>query len=223
MDVNVLLLIGCNMSKFNFFDKICLQFDQVLKTLSHTDLSARATPAKAIADNKLSKEERHHAAGLMRINHAGEVCAQALYHGQSLTARLPNVREQMAQAAQEEYDHLAWCKQRISELGSHVSYLNPLWYAGSFAIGALAGALGDKWSLGFVVETERQVVAHLQAHAQALPANDQKSHAVIQQMQKEEEHHRQQAYAAGAAELPVPVKMLMNLTSKVMTKTAYWF
>jgi len=210
------------MNKFNFFDKICLQVDQVLKTLSQTDLAARATPAKTIADNKLSKEERRHAAGLMRINHAGEVCAQALYHGQSLTARLPNVREQMAQAAQEEYDHLAWCKQRISELGSHVSYLNPLWYAGSFAIGALAGALGDKWSLGFVVETERQVVAHLQAHAQELPASDQKSHAVIQQMQKEEEHHRQQAYAAGAAELPAPVKMLMSLTSKVMTKTAYW-
>jgi ubiquinone biosynthesis monooxygenase Coq7 len=158
----------------------------------------------------------------MRINHSGEVAAQALYQGQALTARLPGVRDKMERAAEEENDHLVWCERRINELGSHKSYLNPFWYAGSFAIGALAGAAGDKWSLGFVAETERQVVRHLDEHLSRLPEHDQRSRAVLEQMKEDEGHHATVALEAGGAELPEPVKKLMSLTSRVMTRTAYW-
>lgn len=211
------------MKKFNFLDKICLHVDQVVKTLCHTPMPTRPTPAEQVEESaSLSKEEVRVSAGLMRINHTGEVCAQALYHGQSITARLPTVRQEMENCAKEEYDHLEWCKDRLTDLNSHTSFLNPLWYAGSFAIGALAGAIGDKWSLGFVAETERQVVLHLESHQNKLPAHDTKSQAVIAQMKIEEEAHRATAYKAGASELPQGIKLLMKLMSKAMTKTVYY-
>jgi ubiquinone biosynthesis monooxygenase Coq7 len=158
----------------------------------------------------------------MRINHAGEVAAQALYHGQALTARNPQLRETLRQAADEEGDHLAWCDERLRELDSRPSLLNPLWYAGSFAIGALAGACGDRVSLGFLVETERQVEGHLEDHLARLPAGDARSRSVLEQMKRDETRHGDTAQSAGAAELPAPVKLLMKLTSRVMTRTAYW-
>ncbi len=166
-------------------------------------------------------DERLEAARLMRVNHAGEVCAQALYHGQGLVSRHRNVKEKMQQAMIEEGDHLAWCETRLQELGSHTSYLNPGWYMGSFAIGLLAGLVGDKWSLGFLAETENQVVSHLEKHLQQLPANDKRSLAVLSQMREDESHHRDEAVQAGAAELPGFIKKMMQLVSKVMVKTAY--
>ncbi|MDH5594464.1 MAG: 2-polyprenyl-3-methyl-6-methoxy-1,4-benzoquinone monooxygenase, partial [Gammaproteobacteria bacterium] len=185
-------------------------------------VTERTPPDTDLQQSELSKEEARHVAGLMRINHAGEVCAQALYQGQALTAKLPNVREKMERAAQEENDHLAWCENRLKELGDHTSYLNPFWYGGSFAIGALAGLAGDKWSLGFVVETERQVVKHLDSHLQQIPAQDEKSRAILEQMKIDEGHHATVALQAGGAELPTPVKKLMQTTSKLMTRTTYW-
>ena len=158
----------------------------------------------------------------MRINHAGEVSAQGLYQGQTLTAKLPEVRDKMERAALEENDHLEWCERRARELGTHVSYLNPFWYGGSVAIGALAGWLGDKWSLGFVVETEHQVCRHLDSHMAQLSAEDKKTHAILQKMHEDEARHADMAQAAGGAPFPVPVKGLMKLVSRVMTKTAYW-
>ena len=158
----------------------------------------------------------------MRVNHAGEVAAQALYQGQALTARGSHVRESLRQAAQEEGDHLAWCEERLRELDSHPSVLNPLWYAGSLAIGALAGVLGDRVSLGFVAETERQVEGHLAEHLQRLPLNDERSRRILAQMKADETRHGENARAAGARELPAPVKLLMKLTARVMTRTAYW-
>ena len=158
----------------------------------------------------------------MRINHAGEICAQALYQGQALTAQLPNVRDKMEQAAAEENDHLAWTAGRLRELGAHTSYLNPLWYAGSFAIGAAAGLAGDKWSLGFVAETERQVIRHLEGHLARLAPQDAKSRAILEQMKDDEAHHATVAIEHGAAEFPEPVKQLMQLTSKFLTTAAYW-
>ena len=157
----------------------------------------------------------------MRVNHAGEVCAQALYQGQALTARRKDTRVQMEQAATEENDHLAWCRNRIHELGGHTSLLNPLWYSGSLAIGAATGLLGDKWSLGFLAETEKQVVKHLQGHLQRLPAGDARSRAILEQMKTDEAQHRASALRAGGQELPEAVKKLMTLTSRVMTVTAY--
>jgi ubiquinone biosynthesis monooxygenase Coq7 len=157
----------------------------------------------------------------MRVNHAGEVCAQALYQGQALTARQDDTRRQMAQAAEEENDHLLWCRHRIHELGGHTSLLNPLWYSGSLAIGAVTGLLGDKWSLGFLAETEQQVVRHLEGHLQRLPENDEKSRAILEQMKTDEGEHRMTALNAGGVELPDPVKRLMTLASRVMTTTAY--
>jgi ubiquinone biosynthesis monooxygenase Coq7 len=158
----------------------------------------------------------------MRVNHSGEVAAQALYHGQALTAKLPHVRLAMQHAAREEQDHLAWCEERLKELDSHTSLLNPLWYAMSFGIGALAGLAGDQYSLGFVAETERQVGAHLDEHLQALPENDARSRAILEQMHTDELHHREQALAAGAQELPESVKAVMGVVSKVMTKSSYF-
>jgi ubiquinone biosynthesis monooxygenase Coq7 len=159
----------------------------------------------------------------MRVNHAGEVAAQALYHGQAVTAKLPEVRAEMEHAAEEENDHLAWCEERIRELGGEVSALQPFWYAGSFALGALAGAIGDKWSLGFVAETEKQVVKHLEEHETQLPAEDQKTRAILKQMKQDEAEHGEKAMQAGGAELPEVVQLMMSLSSKVMTKTAYWW
>jgi len=159
----------------------------------------------------------------MRINHAGEVAAQGLYQGQALTAKLDNVRQQMQLAAQEEVDHLAWCKSRINELGTHTSYLDPVWYLGSVAIGAAAGIAGDKWSLGFVNETEKQVVQHLEGHIKQIPEHDTKSHAILEKMKTDEQHHATTALRAGATELPGPIKMVMKLVSKIMTKSSYWF
>lgn len=200
-----------------------MNFDQALRTVfGKPQVTERTPPDTDLQQSELSKEEARHVAGLMRINHAGEVCAQALYQGQALTAKLPNVREKMERAAQEENDHLAWCENRLKELGDHTSYLNPFWYGGSFAIGALAGLAGDKWSLGFVVETERQVVKHLDSHLQQIPSQDEKSRAILEQMKIDEGHHATVALQAGGAELPTPVKKLMQTTSKLMTRTTYW-
>lgn len=204
------------------FDSLIGQFDQALRTVfGPPPASSRPDPAATWPDTELSTSERDLVGRLMRINHTGEICAQALYQGQALTARLPNVRDKMEQAATEENDHLAWTEQRAHELGTHTSYLNPLFYAGSFAIGALAGAAGDKWSLGFVAETERQVVRHLDEHLAQLPAQDEKSRAILQQMREDEGHHATTAIESGAAELPPPVKRLMQLMSKVMTRSVY--
>lgn len=158
----------------------------------------------------------------MRVNHAGEVAAQALYKGHATVARDHSIQQQMEQAASEEFDHLAWCEQRIEELGEEPSRLSPVWYAGAYAIGAVSGILGDKWSLGFIAETERQVCEHLDTHLAGLPPEDARSRAIVRKMRDEEAEHGEKAIAAGAAELPGPVKTLMRLTAKVMTRTAYW-
>lgn len=205
-------------------DRLLIGIDQSLRTvLAKPQGTGRANPGDTSAEQTLSPGDKRHVTGLMRVNHAGEIAAQALYQGQALTAQLPTVRQKMEQAAVEENDHLLWCEQRLRELDNHPSRLTPLWYAGSFVIGALAGAAGDKWSLGFVVETERQVIDHLNGHLATLPAHDAKSRAILEQMRADEQHHATTALEAGAAELPRPVKTLMQLTSKLMTKTAYRF
>ena len=209
--------------KYSLLDKICLKIDQSLRTLTNQpNISCKPYPAQSVEEAELNPAEQKHAAGLMRINHAGEICAQALYHGQSIISRTQAIQEKMQQAAIEEGDHLAWCQQRLEELGSHVSYLNPLWYAGSFCIGMVAGMVGDKWSLGFVVETERQVIKHLEMHFHLLPAEDKRSYTVLKQMEEDEGKHRDEAMACGANELPVLVKKAMAFTSKIMVKIAYW-
>lgn len=206
----------------NPVDRLIVQFDQALRTLVPGSSTARRpSPASNVAEHELDDTERQHAAALMRINHTGEVCAQALYQGQALTARLPEVREAMEHAAQEETDHLAWCEQRLQELDSHTSYLGPVWYAMSFGLGAMAGLAGDKWSLGFVAETEQQVCDHLTDHLQQLPPHDDKSHAVLSQMLTDEKAHGETARRAGGADLPLPVKFGMTLMSIVMKKSAY--
>ncbi len=211
------------MNKMNLLDQACLGFDQILKSLTQLNqTTGRPDPGENLRNEPLSAKQSRVAAGLMRINHTGEVCAQALYLGQGLTAKLAQVRQKMRQAAAEEVDHLAWCKHRLDGLGSHTSYLNPLWFMGSFAIGATAGLIGDKWSLGFVAETERQVVKHLEEHQLKLPKQDLKSHAVIEQMRIDEEKHRQMAIDAGAATFPKWVRLTMKVMSKVMTTTTYW-
>lgn len=210
------------MRQFSFFDRLCNVADSALKTTFGVyDTETRPSPACNIEEAELSETEQQHAASLMRINHTGEVCAQALYQGQALTAKLPNIREEMEQAAQEEVDHLAWCSERIKQLDSRESLLNPLWYASSFAIGAAAGLAGDKWSLGFVAETEHQVGKHLQSHLTKLPEQDVKSKAILIQMHQEELQHAENAINHGAAELPVSIKTAMGLMSKVMTKSVY--
>ena len=182
---------------------------------------ARENPAAAIPDADLCDVERAHAAGLMRVNHAGEVAAQGLYQGHAAVARVPQHEEQMQQAPAEEFDHLAWCEQRLTELDSEPSKLSPVWYLGAFAIGAASGVLGDRWSLGFIDETEKQVCAHLDSHLDHLPHEDARSRAIVTQMRDEEEEHGEHAREAGAAELPEPVQRLMQLTAKVMTTAAY--
>ncbi len=199
-----------------------MQLDTGLRTLfGKPSVTERPNPENTIAEGELSASEKELAGRLMRINHSGEVAAQGLYQGQALTAKLPDVREKMERAAEEENDHLDWCKQRINELDTHTSYLNPLWYFGSVAIGAAAGLAGDKWSLGFVAETEHQVVRHLTSHLNQISENDHKSRAILEQMKEDEGHHATAALDAGAAELPVPVKKFMALTSKIMTKAVY--
>lgn len=209
---------------YSAIDFLITNLDQGIRTIfGKPQITERPAPDADIDNPDLDNADKTHVAGLMRVNHSGEVCAQALYQGQALTARLPDVRDKMERAAQEENDHLAWCESRLRELDSHTSYLNPLWYAGSFAIGAFAGVAGDKWSLGFVAETERQVVRHLDSHLQQLPADDTKSRAILEQMKQDEARHATTALEAGGAELPEPVKKLMGLTSKIMTQTAYRF
>lgn len=211
------------MRNYNAVDQLITNIDTALRTMwGQPLLTERPNPSDAAPAAPLSDADKDLAGRLMRINHAGEVSAQGLYQGQALTARLPEVRSQMERAALEENDHLEWCERRAKEMGTHVSLLNPLWYAGSLAIGAAAGFAGDKWSLGFVVETEHQVVAHLDEHLARLPAHDLKTRAILEQMKEDEAHHADIAQAAGGAELPAPVKFLMKLTSKVMTRTAYW-
>ena len=209
--------------QLSFVDRLIVQADRALRTLAGaSDLTAeRPSPANRLPDTELNEQEKRHAAGLMRVNHAGEVCAQALYQGQALTAKLPDVRLEMEKAAAEEVDHLVWCQQRIDELGSHTSYLNPLWYGLSFAIGAGAGLVSDRVSLGFVAATEDQVCRHLNSHLDKLPAEDFKSRAVVEQMLEDEARHADAALAAGGMNFPAPVKVVMTLVSKAMTFSSY--
>jgi ubiquinone biosynthesis monooxygenase Coq7 len=210
---------------YTLLDRLLIPADQTLRTLFASHVAARPNPSETvpetpeIADNEAA---RRHTAALMRINHSGEVAAQALYQGQAFVSRAAATRDSLMEAAREETDHLAWCAERIRQLGGRTSVLNPLWYAGSFTIGALAGLAGDRISLGFVAETERQVVEHLDGHLQRLPAEDQRTRAIIQQMSADEQRHGHNATQAGGAELPGPVRALMKLTAKVMTRTAYW-
>jgi len=208
-------------------DRWIVEIDRALRTLSGVAHPSRPSPVPpatglAVVDD-LVPEERALSGALMRVDHAGEVCAQALYSGQALTARDPAKRELLLQAAREEGDHLAWTRDRLRELGARESLLNPIWYAGSFALGAVAGLAGDRYSLGFVVETERQVEAHLDQHLEQLPVNDTRSRAILQQMRLDEIRHAQSAVSRGATKLPRPVAAAMRTTSKVMTGSAYWF
>ena len=217
-------------------DDLITGFDRALRTFAGASLSSRpnpadaATAAGAAADAALlssteppalSEVERRHAAGLMRVNHTGEICAQALYSGQAMTSSNDSLRSKLDQAAREETEHLAWTESRLKELDSHRSLLNPLWYAGSFAIGAAAGLAGDRWNLGFLSETERQVEQHLAGHLDTLPANDVRSRAIVAQMRIDEGGHAQMADDAGAERLPLPIRWLMRATAKVMTSAAY--
>jgi len=202
-------------------DALILGFDRTLRTLAGVASSARPLPGADLPEAELSPPERRHAAGLMRVNHTGEICAQALYAAQALVARDPSIRERFAQAAREEEEHLAWTRTRLAELDSRPSLLNPLWYAGSFAIGAAAGIAGDDVNLGFVVETERQVEEHLTGHMERLPDADAKSRAIVAQMRDDEARHGAMALAAGAAPLPFPVKGLMRVAADVMRTVAY--
>lgn len=204
-------------------DRVLAGANNALRTIAApAGRTARENPAAAIDDSDLNASERSHAAGLMRVNHAGEIAAQALYQGHATVARDKAIEQQMQQAAAEEFDHLAWCEQRLHELGEQPSRLSPVWYAGAFAIGAASGVLGDKWSLGFIAETERQVCAHLDSHLDGLPADDTRSRAIVEKMRDEEAEHGENAILAGAADLPGPVKKMMQFTAKIMTKTAYW-
>lgn len=211
--------------KLSLLDQVLVSANQALQTLHARQHDAqRPSPGEMLAGNapaKLDEAQRRHVAGLMRVNHAGEVCAQALYEGQALTARSPEVRETMQQAAEEEVDHLAWCEQRLEQLDASPTVFNPLWYGLSFGIGAVAGLAGDRWSLGFVAETERQVCKHLDHHLQQLPAEDPTSRAIIEQMREDESAHAETAIQAGASDLPMPVRHAMSLVSKVMTRASY--
>lgn len=204
-------------------DRLLMSFDQGLRTVfGRPSITGRPEPAAGVAEGELDETQRREAMRLMRVNHTGEVCAQALYQGQALTARSAQVREAMEEAAAEENDHLAWCEDRVRELDGRVSLLNPLFYLGSLGLGASAGLIGDRWSLGFLAETERQVVRHLEGHLQRLAAQDARSRAVVTQMKTDEAKHASTAVTAGAAELPKPVKRAMGLASKVMTGTTYY-
>jgi ubiquinone biosynthesis monooxygenase Coq7 len=208
---------------FSFLDTVCLQIDHALRMTHGIGInSSRANPANHVLDNELTVEAQKHSASLMRINHVGEICAQALYQGQAFTTRNPQIKHDMQHAADEELDHLSWCNQRLTELHSHPSYLNPLWYAGAFSLGAFAGLLNDSWSLSFVVETERQVEEHLASHLEKLPKEDLKSRAIVAQMKIDEAQHAEAALAAGGKILPPWLQTIMRAQAKVMTTTAYW-
>ena len=202
-------------------DRSIALFDGALRTLAGVHRAARPSPASGLADGALEPAEREQGTALMRVNHVGEVCAQALYQGQALTARDAGNREALEQAAREEQDHLVWSAERIRELGGRPSLLNPLWYAGSLALGAAAGALGERWNLAFLAETERQVEAHLAGHLGRLSPADPKTRAVVETMRADEARHRERAIALGAAELPGPVKAAMRTMARVMTSVAY--
>jgi len=202
-------------------DRLIIGFDRALRTLCGPAVSLRPVPGGNLPNPELSAAEKRHAAALMRVNHSGEVCAQALYQGQALTARDVAARTTLEHAAAEETEHLAWTAQRIDELGGRVSVLNPFFYAGSFAIGAISGLLGDKWNMGFLAETERQVEGHLDGHLELLPVQDEKSRAIVAQMKEDEARHADTALAHGAAELPEPVKQAMRISSRLMTVSTY--
>lgn len=203
-------------------DGAIAQFDRVLRTLFAPAKSARPTPGCELGEADLTQREKQHAAALMRVNHCGEICAQALYQGQAMTARNPQITVALESASQEESEHLAWTEARIRELGGRQSLLNPLWYAGALAMGGLAGRFGDDWNLGFLAETERQVEAHLKGHLERLPASDAKSRAVLDEMRRDEARHADTARQLGARELPLPLRVAMKFASRVMTRTAYW-
>jgi ubiquinone biosynthesis monooxygenase Coq7 len=207
---------------YTLADRLLLEADKALRTISGTTQAVtRPSPATNCKEPSLSESDRQHAAGLMRVNHTGEVCAQALYQGQALTANLEQVRQNMQRAAAEEIDHLQWCDERLKELGSQASFLNPLWYTLSFGLGASAGLIGDKISLGFVAATEEQVSKHLENHLQTLPQDDKKSRAIVEQMLVDERKHGHSALDAGGTDFPAPIKSLMTAVSKVMTKLSY--
>jgi 3-demethoxyubiquinol 3-hydroxylase len=203
-------------------DRLIGSVDQALRTLLSGNSAARPYPAEGIGETVEQPGQRRRAAALMRVNHSGEVAAQALYQGQAAVAANPATRAALTEAAREETDHLAWCATRIHELGGRTSLLNPLWYAGSFAIGALAGLAGDRTSLGFVAETERQVVEHLEGHLHRLPPTDARTRAIVQQMSADEARHGHNALSAGGAELPAFARAMMKATARIMTRTAYW-
>ena len=205
----------------SLIDRFIIEFDTALRSVVGGANANRPTPGSSSSNQSLDSAQRQHAAGLMRVNHVGEICAQALYQSQKLLARNSEIQAMLNHSAQEEMDHLAWCEVRLQELGSHTSYLNPLWYAGSFAIGLIAGLAGDKWSLGFVAETEKQVEAHLENHLEKLPVDDQRSRAIVDQMRIDEIEHGQAALHAGGVTLPEPIQKIMQTVSKVMTSTAY--
>jgi ubiquinone biosynthesis monooxygenase Coq7 len=202
-------------------DQLIAQLDRALRTVGGVTQASRASPGDGEAEAELTSQDRRHAAALMRVNHVGEVCAQALYQGQALTARDQRARQALERAAEEEEDHLAWSAQRVAELGGRTSLFNPLWYAGAFAMGAIAGALGDRWNLGFLAETERQVEEHLSGHLQRLPQADSRTRVVVEAMRADEARHRDTALGMGAAELPRPVKRAMRFASGLMTRIAY--
>jgi ubiquinone biosynthesis monooxygenase Coq7 len=203
-------------------DRLIVEFDRALRAVFAPARTRRAVPGADLPESALGAEEKRRVAALMRVNHVGEVCAQALYQGQSITCRDPRIAATLRQAAEEETEHLAWTEQRIAAMGGRKSLLNPLWYGGSLAIGMLAGKIGDDWNLGFLAETERQVEAHLADHLGRLPPADAKSRQVLEQMKEDEASHARTAVALGARELPAPAKLAMKLASRVMTRTAYW-
>ena len=205
------------------FDRLLTKVDNLLRTVAGSSIhTTRENPARHIDDKPMSATEKSHAAALMRINHAGEIAAQGLYQGHATITHNPSIKKHMQCAADEERDHLAWCDQRLKELDARPSHLNPIWYGGAFALGVASGILGDRWSLGFIEETERQVVQHLTEHLDRLPVNDEKSRAIIYKMRDEEALHGANAKDAGASDLPVPIRLFMRLTAKIMTGTAYW-
>jgi len=202
-------------------DQAIIEFDKALRTVFAQARSVRPVPGGELADAPLGDDERQHVAALMRVNHCGEICAQALYQGQAMVSRDAAVRRELQQASNEETEHLAWTEQRIAELGGRKSLLNPLWYGASLALGLRAGKLGDRWNLGFLAETERQVEAHLSGHLEQLPAADRKSREILEQMKADEARHADTAIGLGAHELPAPFKAAMKLMSRVMTVTTY--
>ncbi|MDX5411005.1 MAG: 2-polyprenyl-3-methyl-6-methoxy-1,4-benzoquinone monooxygenase [Thauera sp.] len=202
-------------------DQAIIEFDKAMRTVFAPARSVRPVPGEDVADVEMSATERAHAAALMRVNHVGEVCAQALYQGQSIMSRDPAIRDTLRQASQEETEHLAWTERRIAELGGRKSLLNPLWYGGALAIGLLAGRFGDRWNLGFLAETERQVEHHLKGHLDTLPAADQRSRAIVEQMKVDEADHAETAVRLGAHALPAPAKAVMKLAARVMTTVSY--